>query len=211
MADSLLQEIDEALRADRASAWWHKNRRSVIAFAAALVLGTAANVVWQNHREAKGGETLLALSEAQHLLDAGKAKEAALAFGAIAEKSGGDAQALARVWQARAHLAANDKDSAIKALKLAADGGHGLWADIACLRLAGLDAPGAATCLNANARSPLGATRDEWAAANLWVEGKTDEAIARIERLIASPETSTETRARLQQWLVGIEAQKTGK
>lgn len=206
MADSLLKEIDEALRADRAGAFWQKHRSAIILFAAALILGTAANSVWQHHRQTKGGELLAALSANEQLLANGKAAEAALGFKTIADDTSGEVKDLALVWQSRAHVAAKQPAEAIAALQLAVKDGHSLWADIACLRLAGLDAKAAAPCLAAKNKSPLAATRAEWSAANLWGEGKTSEAIAALEAHLTNPDTSPDARARLAQWLASMKA-----
>lgn len=206
MADSLLQEVDEALRADRAGALWHKHRTAIITFAAALILGTAANSLWQHTLETKGGELLEALHANTQLLSSGKAEEAAAGFKKIADSASGDVKDLALVWQSRAHVAAKQPKEAIAALEAAVADGHSLWADIACLRLAGLDAKAAAPCLAAKEKSPLAATRAEWSAANLWGEGKTAEAIAVLEARIANPDTSPDARTRLSQWLASMKA-----
>ncbi len=211
MADSLLKEVDEALRADRAAAWWKKNRTSIVVFIVALILGTAANSLWQTHRETKGGELLAALSDAKQLLESGKAAEAASGFKTIADGASGEVKDLALVWQSRAHVAAKQNAEAIAALKTAVTDGHGLWADIACLRLAGLDATAAAPCLADTTASPLAATRAEWSAANLWAGGKTDDAQTALTQLMTNPETSPDTRARLAQWLASMHAQKGAK
>lgn len=206
MADSLLQEVDEALRADRAAQWWQNNRRVILFFVVAVILGTAGNSIWQHYREKRGGEQLLAFTESQKQLNAGKAAEAAAGFGAIAEDASGELKALALIWQSRALMADGKKEEAVAALKAAVADGHSLWADIACLRLAGLD-PTAAGCLDAAGKSPLAATRAEWAAANLWAKGDTEGAIRALDTLIADKATSPETAARLGQWRASMKAQ----
>lgn len=206
MADSLLKEVDDALRADRASALWNTHKKTVIAFAAALVIGTSANSVWQSYQQRKGGETLAALSTSQQLLNGGNAAEAAAGFKKIAGDTRGEVKALALVWQARALLAAKQTPEAIAALKEAVADGHTLWSDIACLRLAGLDAAAAAPCLADSTASPLAATRAEWSAASLWSSGKTAEAIASLDKQIANADTSPEGKARLSQWAAGMKA-----
>lgn len=212
MADSLLREVDEALRADRASALWQKHRSVIITFAVVLILGTAANSLWQAHRKTQGGERFAALSMNEQLLASGKAEEAAQGFKKVAAEASGEVKALALVWQSRAHVAAKQPEQAISALQAAVAQGHSLWADIACLRLAGLDAKAAAPCLAANEKSPLAATRAEWSAANLWAEGNTAQAIAALERHAADPDTSPEARARVTQWLTSMKAtQPTAK
>ena len=211
MSDSLLQEIDDALKADRAAQLWQKYRSTIVTFVAVVILGTAANSIWQHYRESRGGEMLVAFTDNQKLLESGKADDAAAGFKKIADGAQGELQDLALIWQARALSAAGKKDEAIAALKTAvADGSHGLWTDVACLRLAGLDTK-EATCLDAKANSPLASTRAEWAAANAWANGDKDAAIASIEKLIADENTSSDSRERLSQWLNSMKSQKDAK
>ncbi len=207
MTDQLVQEVDDALRADKFSAFWRQYRTTFYAIAIALVLGTAAHSGWQHYREVKGSEMLGRLSENQQLLASGKAEEAARGFGAIAAGASGEFKDLALLWQARALLAAGDEDAAVSALKAAVAHDSNLWTDVACLRLAGLDAEAAAPCLKAENKSPLASTRAEWSAANLWAKGDHDGAIKATEKLINDPTTSADSRGRLNQWLASMKAQ----
>ncbi len=209
MADSLLKEVDEALRADRAAGLWHSHKKTIVAFIVALILGTAANSAWQHIRHVRGGETLSQLIENQKRLDGGKFEEAAAGFAAIASDNRGELRALAQVWQSRALVAAGKKDEAVAVLKSASEGKN-LWSDIACLRLAGLNAKEAA-CLNIAQDSPLASERAQWNAANAWGNGERDKSIAGLEKLIADESTSQETRARLMQWQASMKAQQGKK
>lgn len=206
MADNLLREVDEALRADRAAAFWQKNRSLIVTVVLALILGTAANSAWQKYREVQGGKTLAQFSEGQKQFGEGKSTEAAETFAAIANGASGEQAALARIWQARALVQAGKKDEAITALK-AAVGGSSLWSDVACLRLAGLDAAAAKECLNAKANSPLAGERAQWAAAEQWAAGDAAGAMARLEQLIADEKTGQDVRAQLMQWVAIMKAQ----
>jgi hypothetical protein len=201
MADTLLSEIDQALRAERAGTLWARYRTAVVAVAVAIVLGVAAKAGWQAYREAKGGAVLIQLTEAQQLLEGGKQMDAAKAFGDIAAQASGEFKHLALVWQSRALVNAGKKEEAIAPLKAAVADGSSLWADIACLRLAGLDAAAADGCLAATTNSPLAAARAEWSAANLWAKGDVAGAKAAIEKILADKETNPDTQARLTQWL----------
>ena len=209
MADTLLQEVDQALRADRAGALWAKYRTPLFVVAAALILGTAASAAWYSYREAKGGALLVKLTEAQKLMDAGNTVDAAKAFGDIAAGASSEFKDLALVWQSRALVMAGNKNEAVNALKAAVADGHSLWADMACLRLAGLDAASAEGCLSAKASSPLAATRAEWAAANLWAKGDVAGAKAVLGGIIADKTTRADDAARLTQWLAMMHATKS--
>ena len=209
MADQLLQEVDDALRADKIHEWWRTNKNTLIAFIAALILGTAANAAWQHYREVKGGHMLAALSENQQLLAKGKAEDAAAGFKKIADGASGEFKDLALVWESRALFAAGKKTEAAAPLKEAVATGGNLWSDIACLRLAGLDAKAAAPCLQSASSSPLASTRAEWSAANLWASGDKDGAMASIEKQLANKDPTQDSRERLTQWLASMKAEKT--
>lgn len=201
MTDNLLQEVDAALRADRAADLWNKHKSSIIGVALAIVLATAANSAWQYYRELQGGKTLAALSEAKTQMLAGKNEDAAQAFAHVAASEHGEMKALALVWQARALSSAGKTDEAVKVLSEATATGANLWSDMACLRLAGLDAAAAKSCLEAKDDSPLKELRAEWAVANLWEQGDSATATKSLEAMIADKKTSPDTREQLTQWL----------
>ncbi len=206
--DSLLREVNDAVRADRALALWNRYRPTVVALVVAVILLTAANSAWHYYRQAQGAKALTQLIESQQLLEAGKAQDAAQGFAAIAQNHSGELRDLARVWQARALLAAGQKETAIAVLTAAATGGHSLWTDMACLRLAGLDAKAATPCLSAPTATPLVGERAQWSAATQWSLGERDAAVAGIEKLIGAETTTQESRAQLLEWLTIIKAQK---
>ena len=206
MADSLLQEVDDDLRADRIRKLWEQNKKALITFIVVLVLGTAANSIWQHYREVKGGEMFAKLNANQQLLQQGKADDAAKGFKAIADGASGEFKDLALVWESRALFAAGKKDEAAEPLK-AAVGGSSLWSDLACLRLAGLDAKAATPCLDAKTNSPLASTRAEWSAANLWAAGDKDGAIAAITKQLEDKDLTQDSRERLTEWLAIMKPQ----
>jgi len=209
MADSLLKEVDDALRADRAGALWRKHRRFIITLGVIVIAATAANSAWQSYREARGGRILAALVANQQLLEHGNISEAAEGFQSIAAGADGDFKDLALIWQSRALMAAHKKPEAIAALSEAVASGDGLWNDVACLRLAGLDADAAKPCLAASNTSPLAHTRFEWHAAAAWARGEPAIARTTIAALLADPETDANSRARLVQWQASIDAMGT--
>lgn len=211
MADSLLQEVDDDLRAERLNRLWQQNKKTLLAFVIALILGTAANAAWQHYREVKGGHMLAMLSENQQLLEHGKAEDAAKGFKTIADGASGEFKDLALVWESRALFAAGKKDEAAAPLKEAVAGSSNLWSDIACLRLAGLDANAAVSCLAATSNSPLASTRAEWSAANQWANGDTDGAMAAIEKQLANKDLTQDSRERLTQWLAVMKTDKGAK
>ncbi len=123
MADesqTLFQEIDEALRTDKMAALWDEHRSTIIGCAVAIVLGTAASVIWRNFTDHRASAATAQLIQAQELADAGKNDEAAAAFKAVADSYAKEST-LARIKQAQALLAAEKKDKATEVL--AAGGG----------------------------------------------------------------------------------------
>ncbi len=211
MADNLLSEVDQALRAERAVALWRTYRTRLIALAALLIAAVAGNSLWQYQREWRGSETMRALAAAQTLLAEKKPLEAAKAFSNVVMTGHGSVRTLARIWQAKALVIANNEPEAVAVLKTAVSTSHGdVWGDIACLRLAALDAASAEPCLTAAGDSPLATTRTEWRIAEYWAAGEDEKAIAALEALLASTakdETiNPEARERWTQWLATLNA-----
>ena len=209
MRDPLLEEVDADIRAERMEQLWRRYRKPLLTAAIALILLTAANSVWQQYRQERGGKLMQQFSTAQALLDAGDAAKAAEAFAELAHKTGGDKQTIAQIWQSRALVAADKPEDAAAILKKAVSGKPSLWTDIACLRLVSLD-NAQNTCLASRKDSPLASERREWQAASLWSAGKHDEAIAILEQLATSADTPEAKRARIGEWLSTLRAEKAG-
>lgn len=208
MTDHLLSEIDADVRAERLTQLWHRYRSTLIFMVAVVLIATAGNSLRQHFRETKGGATLEALLDAQALLKAGKADEAASAFATIASQTNGDNRTLALLWQGRALVAADEKPKAVAVLTHAASATPGLWADVACLRLAALESAAANACLSAKAESPLAQQRQEWLAAIEWQAGKSAEAITLLEEIHTNPRIAEADHERVAQWIATIKAQK---
>lgn len=207
MTNTLFNEVDADLRAEKLSQLWRRWQRPVLIGIALLIAFTAANSMWQHHREKRGGERLAQLTEAHTLYESGKPDEAADAFAAIAADSSGEVRTLAELWQGRALAAANRNDEAVAALTSASTGTPGLWSDLACLRLASIDSAAAEPCLSRARETPLLNQRREWLAAGQWATDKQDDAIATFEDLATSSDASEAERARISQWLTTLRAQ----
>lgn len=206
MTDHLLQEVDSALRADRAALWWSRYRRWIVLSVAGLILSVAAHSAWQHYAELRGGKMLVRLMAAQTLLEKGEAAAAAEGFAAVAAQAGGDLRALAYTWQARALQADGKGEEALTVLAKAAAEGSGLWSDIACLRLAGLDVVAAKPCLSADKRSPLAQDRAVVTIAQNWSIGEKAQARAGLEKLLADSGLDEATRQRLESWRTAMKA-----
>ncbi len=200
MTDSLLQEIDDDLRAEKMARLWARWRKPLFITIALIIGATAANSIWQHYQHDRGGKLMLRMSDATQLLDQQQPQEAAQAFAALAKEMRGEQKIIAQLWQARALVAANQKEAAVAVLTTASHAPVGLWSDIACLRLAGLDSS-KANCLTSGKDSPLASQRREWQAAILWNAGESAEALALMEQLATSPDTPDSARARISQSL----------
>lgn len=206
MADSLLQEVDDALRADRLVRIWHEWRGPLLWGAIALVIATAGQSVWNNYQEKRAQATMGKFVAADDFYKSGNFADAAKGFHELAVSSDGNIGDFARLWEARALLAAGKKDDAIAALtNLASDPhGHDLgWRDLACLRLAGLTDKIPGEC-HSPKDSPLKPMRDEWRASELWQAGKTDEARRLLKALSENPDISSSQRARVTELLATL-------
>ena len=210
MTDSLLNEVDADVRAERIANLWMRYRMKLLVAIIAIIAATTAATLWQNYQEKRGGELLLRFTDAQALYNQGIRSGAADAFAAIAADTHGDMQTIAKIWQARA-LAELGKTPEAVAVLTPASAGSGLWPDVACLRLAGLDTKAAAPCLASKKDSPLINQRHEWQAATVWSEGDHAGAMAILEQLETSADTSEPTRARATEWLATMRAEKTGE
>jgi hypothetical protein len=210
MADSLLREVDDDVRAERIAKLWMRYRTHLLVLVMAIVLASIGDAAWEHHQQTRGGELLLQLSHAQGLLESGKSAQAVKAFADIAAHTDGDIHTIARLWQARAAGANGAKDEAIDILKQTTQATSGLWGDIACLRLAGLDAK-EATCLTAKKDSPLAAQRAQWAAANAWAAGDAAQATTLLTQLVADKNTPPSIRDEAQSWLGAMAQEKDSK
>ncbi len=205
MADHLLQEVDADVRAENLHQLWRDYRSKLLFLVVAILVATAGSTVWKSYQEKRGAVLMTALSEAQTLYTQGKFADAAAAFETAASTTSGDTKTLAQLWQGRALAAADKKPEAIAVLQTASAAAPSLWSDLACLRLAGLDAA-AATCLAAAKDSPLASQRRALAAASDWSAGKKAQAIATLEELATSDDTTESMRNQVMQWLATLRA-----
>lgn len=205
--DSLLREVDEAVRHDRLMALWRQYRMPVLAASIALIVATAGASLWDGYREQRAGKAMAQMTHAQAQYDAKEYEVAAESFAATADLAlSGELKDLAGLWQGRALARAGKNDDAVARFEEVANrpqGSDPIWRDLACLRLVGLDSNKAA-CLKSGA-SPLAAERDLVRAALLWQDGKTKEATALLTKLVNDPDTGEATRTRAQRYLSAVE------
>lgn len=114
MAD-IFREIDEEIRRERLSAVARRFGPFVVAVLVVVLIVTGAIIWWRSHESRVRGEDASGFVHAQALLDAGKPKEAASAFAAVAKTAGGGYPTLARFMEAEALLQTGDRAGAVAA------------------------------------------------------------------------------------------------
>lgn len=201
--DSLMREVNDAVRHDRMVALWRQYRAPLLAAAIALVVATAGTGMWKNYQEKRAGEAMQQFTIAQQRYDAGEFARAADDFATTADMaSRGELRDLAHLWQGRA-LAQNDKmEKAVAVFEQVATQPEGkdlVWRDLACLHLVGIDS-GKAECLKAGA-SPLAGERELVRASLLWKAGKSDDATSLLTRIANTPTYSEKLRNRARDYL----------
>lgn len=208
MVDTLLQEVDDDLRADRMMLLWREWRKPLLYAAIALVVGTAGKSVWHHYREQKSQAAMQVMTTAREQYAGGDFFASAKGFAQLATQSSGELHDLALLWEARAELAADEKDKSaatLNALIAKPQGGNLAWRDLACLRLAGLSDTVPAAC-DGDVASPLRLERDEFRAARLWQQGKAAEARALLAAIAKDPDVTPGQRARVEDLLATIPA-----
>ncbi len=108
----IFKEVDEDLKRDQALELWRKYGRYVVAFALAVVLGTAGVVGWNNYREHQREADGNTYAQAFQLVGRGDKAAASAAMADIAAH-GGAYRILAQLQGAALKLDAGDKAGAI--------------------------------------------------------------------------------------------------
>lgn len=177
--DSLLREVDDALRQEKMARLWRAYKKPLLYALIALVAATALGSIWQQYRYKQGEHAMQRLDMAIATFQEGGRAEAAKMLGALAEDSSGEQRDLALLWQARVLESMGHEKEAAKQLTIVSQNRSGdlLWRDLACLRLMGLSKDLPDSCASGEG-SPLRSLRDEWRAGQLWQQGKVKEARA---------------------------------
>lgn len=136
----IFREIDEELRRENFEKLWARYGRYVIVLAVLIVLATIVGWRWQEYRARQSQNEGARYAVALDLAHQGKDKEAADAFAALAQQSGGGRAILARLEEGTLKARAGDKAGALSAYDaLAKDGSvEPLYRDVATLLAAQL-------------------------------------------------------------------------
>lgn len=206
-SDPLLREVDEALRHDRLMEQWQQYRMPLLIAAIVFVVVSLGFTQWRNYREAKAGNAMEEFAAAQQLMKEEKFAPAAQAFSDIAQHSFTHELAdLAHLWQARALSEAKQTPAAIQilqALVAQPQSKQRIWRDIACIRLATLDAA-QSSCLALNDGSPLNGERSLLRAAQLWHDDHAEEARLLLQALLDNTQTPESVRENARRYLAVI-------
>jgi hypothetical protein len=120
-ADEFVREVDEAVRQDRWMKLWKEYGAYIVSAALAIVLGTAAGVLWRNWQESERLAEAARFAEAQQLLHQDAPAQAAEAFTVIAENADGGYAVLAKLRAAEAQAEAGDAVARAAILERLAD------------------------------------------------------------------------------------------
>jgi len=126
---SILQEIDEALRADKAAQFWERNSGAVITFCVVIVLATAVSEFWKSHMRSVHEQQTSTLAQAITLAEAGKYSEAISGYEQV-EADGGQLALLAKLQRAQTLAEMKQEDKAIEVYNSIATSGQGKVPDI---------------------------------------------------------------------------------
>lgn len=118
----IFQEVEEDLRRDNLAKLWRRYGKYAIAVAVAVVIATAGFSAWREYRHRQSAAEGVRFADALDLVRAGKDKDAADAFAALAGTAGGGHATLARFEEAALRARSGDRDVALGLYdKLAAD------------------------------------------------------------------------------------------
>jgi hypothetical protein len=115
-SDGFIREVDEAVRQDRWMQLWKRYGTYLVGAALAVVLGTGAGVAWRNWQESQRQAEAQRYAAAEALLSQDRAREAAVAFRALAEDADGGYRVIARLRAAGAEAAAGESAAAAATL-----------------------------------------------------------------------------------------------
>lgn len=200
MTDMLIQEVNEAVRRDKAERMWQENRGLLIALVVAIIVGTGGGQVYRNWKNEQNARFTTTLVEATGQINGGDVAKAETALKVLVNDARGEQKAIASLWLARAQLKQGDTKAAEKTLEtIIQSGARGsAWHDAACVWHTGIRNEWAAGC-DASADSPLRSTKLELATADAIAKGDWMKARSLLAQLKDAAKTLPEQRIRAQQ------------
>jgi hypothetical protein len=199
--DQLIQEVDDALRADRMQNFWRKSGRYVIIASVMIVGLTAGYVAWRSHHEQQQEKWTDILIKAQENIDSEDPESAVELLARTSPAMEGTLQTMASLWLSQLYLQQGELEKAASVsqdiAKLETNGAYSDYNSI----LATPDTHG-----TIQATSPFYGLLQEKNALALLQSGNTGEAITALKTLEKDATTSATVHARINLILLQLEA-----
>lgn len=191
--NELIREIEADIRQERMQRLWNSFGRVMVWASVAIIAGTAAVVLWQDHRQSRAAVETSQFIKGIDRMGMEDYKGAIEVFSALAANENSNYYGLAMLRKAQAELLLDDEKAAQETYRMLA-GHKGAFADIASVLAT--DAP-----LAPKQDSPFYHTQSEWKAWRLLDEGKKEEALALFAALRDDEEAPPTQRERMTQVL----------
>lgn len=217
--DAAFRELEDEMRRERFAALWRRYGTYVILFAVAIVLGVAGSQIWQTMSKSQAESAGSDYDAAAALLAAGKAEEAAAAFGNIASTGPKGFAALASLSEAGILLRQDKRAEALAIFDRVAEdrSTDPLLSNLARLQAASLKLGEADFTEMENRLKPLIGDTNPWRnrarellGTAALKAGKLDEARTLVTPLLADPNLSRGATERIDRLMSTIAAAETG-
>lgn len=208
MTDSLLREVDDAVRQEKMENLWRALKRPLLIGAVCLIAITAGQSLYKNHQESARAAATAGLLEGKQHYAREEYAQAATIFETTASKAPANVKEMAQLWQARALMQSQQEAEGEAVLDtIILEAPASLWRELACLKKAGLRDSVPPACL-AQKDSPLHGQLQLLAAA--YASGKGDENAARkaADAALASASLSEDAKRDARAWLGGLASTK---
>ena len=168
----LFREIEEDIRSEQIQRIWARFGRFMVWASVAIVLGTAAGVLWKDHKRSRAALQTSQLMKGIDQFNAGDFKGASSSFEVLTNNTSSPYYGIAMLKRAQAQIASNDKEAAARTYQVLAQ--HNPTKNDAALENMGpTDAH-----VEIKKDSPLYYTLMEWKAWQCLGQDKTEEAVA---------------------------------
>lgn len=208
MADTLIQEVNDALRQDKMHRLWQRVRMPLFLVMGALIAATAGTSIYKHNTQKRQETVSAALISAIHAYGQ---KQYALAETKLHDaraqaKPGTELAALTQFWQARNLLAKGDSTQAIAEFTALTHESTALRVrDMACIHLYSLNADIPAHC-QGEGPSPLQPSLKLLHASQLWQQGDAAQAQALLAQLKQNAAGDQELQRLAEHYLTTLQA-----
>lgn len=209
MNDSLIREVDEAVRQDKLQRLWREHRGTLLLLIVTIILGTAGGQIYRQQVVSQQAEFTGRLLQGVAQFKAGEPKRAARSFAVLAKDSEGEQAALAKLWRARAALKAAETKEAVDVLRelAASEKPESVWQAEACVWLAGLGEKMPKPC--AAQPGPMQSLAQVLKAAELLAGGETEKARRYLKRAEQSEQVTPQELSLIEQLSLLLPTEKS--